>query len=108
MRQSAAPMIMHSIYFTLADPSEKTRQLLIEACQKFLSNHPGQIGFSVGTLAEDMRRDVNDLDFHVSVNMIFQNRAAHDQYQQAPRHEQFIKEAGDLSSVRRVFDSYLF
>ena len=44
-------------------------------------------------------------DFDVGLHIVFQNRAAHDEYQVAPRHKEFIEEnKGNWKKVR-VFDS---
>ena len=63
--------------------------------------------FAAGTLCEDLKREVNDRDFDVALHLVFKDKAAQDQYQTAPRHEQFIKEnKGNWTKVR-VFDSYV-
>jgi hypothetical protein len=97
----------HQVFFTLTDNSAAARQTLLAACRKHLAGHPGTISFAVGTLAGECRRPVNDRDFDVSLHVVFQDKAAHDQYQHAPRHLQFIEEnQGNWKRVR-VFDSHL-
>jgi hypothetical protein len=61
--------------------------------------------FSVGTLNSELKREVNDRDFDVALHLVFKNQAAHDRYQEHPRHLAFINEAKDLWSKVRVFDS---
>ena len=61
--------------------------------------------FSVGTLNPELKRDVNDRDYDVALHLVFTNRAAHDRYQDHPRHQAFIGECKDLWSKVRVFDS---
>ena len=46
------------------------RQLL-DACQKYLVDHPGILAFACGTLAVDHVRPVNDRDFDVSLHVTF-------------------------------------
>ncbi len=77
------------------------------ACKKYLTDHPGTVRFAVGTLAEEMKRDVNDRDFDVALHLVFKNKAAHDQYSKAQRHLTFIEENKDNWKKVRVFDSYL-
>lgn len=102
-----APMLAHMVYFSLKDNSAAAKQKLVEACKKHLSGHPGEVFFAAGTLAEDLKREVNDIDFDVALHMVFKDKAAHDQYQTAPRHDRFIAEnKGNWSKVR-VFDSYV-
>jgi Stress responsive A/B Barrel Domain len=98
-------MIVHNVFFTLKDASPKAKEKLIEACKKHLTKHPGEIHFYAGPLAEDFKREVNDRDFDVALTIVFQDRKAHDLYQDAPRHKQFIDENKDNWKKVRVFDS---
>ena len=98
-------MLIHTVYFTLHDPSPAAKQKLLGAFQKYLTGHSGMTFFAGGTLAEEYARSVNDRDYHVSLHMVFDSRASHDAYQVAPRHQQFIDEnKADWKQVR-VFDS---
>ena len=100
-------MLAHDVYFTLNDASPAARQQLVAACKKYLAGHPGTIWFSTGTRAADFTRDVNDLEFEVALHLVFRDKAAHDQYQNADRHGQFIKECAPNWKTVRVFDSYV-
>jgi hypothetical protein len=101
------PKLSHDVYFSLKDPSPESRQALIAACKKYLKDHPGVVRFAVGPIAEEMKRDVNDRDFDVALHVVFENKAAHDQYQKAERHQKFIDETKNTWKRVRVFDSYL-
>ena len=105
--QSSSQKLAHTVYFTLHEPNPERIQELLAACQHYLANHPGTEYFAVGTLVADLQRPVNDLDYHVSLHVHFQDRAAHDQYQQDPRHLEFIAKNKDNWSQVRVFDSDL-
>ncbi|MCI0460868.1 MAG: Dabb family protein [Gemmataceae bacterium] len=98
-------MLAHMVYFSLKDNSADARAKLVAACKKYLSKHPGEVFFGVGTLTEDLKREVNDRDFDVALHLVFRDRAAHDAYQDAPRHKQFIDENKDTWKKVRVFDS---
>jgi len=98
--------LAHMVYFTLKDRSPAAIDHLIAACHKYLNDHPGTVYFSVGRLA-DLSRPVNDRRFDVALHVVFENRQAHDAYQVAPRHEQFIAEAKPNWAEVRVFDSDL-
>src|SRR5207253_1187437 len=37
------PMIGHMVYFKLKDGTPENRKKLVEACEKYLSNHPGTV-----------------------------------------------------------------
>jgi len=98
-------MIAHTVFFTLHDRSEAARVKLVKACRLYLTGHPGLVFFACGTIEPAYNRPVNDLEFDVSLHMIFADRPAHDAYQVAPRHQQFIDEnKADWARVR-VFDS---
>ncbi len=105
--QAADPQLAHIVYFKLKDSSPASREKLVAACQKYLSGHEGTVYFSVGVLAEEFQRDVNDRDFDVALNLVFENKAAHDKYQEHPRHTKFIEENRDTWAKVRVFDSYI-
>jgi hypothetical protein len=99
------PMIVHDVYFSLKDNSAKAKEKLIAACKKHLTKHQGEVFFAVGTLAEELNRPVNDRDFDVALHIVFQDKKAHDQYQDHARHKQFIDENKDNWKKVRVFDT---
>jgi len=99
--------LAHNVFFTLADSSAEKIDELVAACQKYLTNHDGTDYFAAGGLVPDLNRPVNDLEFHVALHVVFKTRQAHDQYQTAPRHLQFIEENKANWAKVRVFDSYV-
>ncbi|WP_153557381.1 Dabb family protein [Roseimaritima sediminicola] len=99
--------LAHHVFFTLTDSSEASVQSLIDAANKYLDGHDGVASFAVGRRCEDLVRDVNDQDFHVSLHVVFESRAAHDAYQVHPRHLQFIEEQKGNWTTARIFDSNL-
>lgn len=99
--------LAHNVYFSLNDASPAARDKLIAACKKYLSTHPGTVFFACGSLAQELRRDVNDLAFDVALHLVFENQAAHDVYQDAPLHNQFIDENKANWKQVRVFDSFV-
>jgi hypothetical protein len=106
-QEKRGQLLAHIVYFSLKDSSPAGKDKLVAACKKHLSGHPGEVFFAAGTLCEDLKREVNDLDFDVALHIVFKDKAAHDQYQTAPRHDQFINEnKADWKKVR-VFDSYV-
>ena len=98
-------MLAHNVYFSLKDNSKPAREKLLAACRKLLTGHPGAFFFACGTLAQELRREVNDRDFEVALHIIFTDQAMHDQYQESARHRQFIAENKDNWNKVRVFDS---
>ena len=105
MAQDAPTALAHDVYFTLNDSAPARRAELVAACRKYLSGHEGQLFFSVGVLAPELARPVNDRDFDVALHMTFDGRASHAKYQEAPRHKQFIEEQQKNWKKVRVFDS---
>lgn len=101
------PMLAHMVYFSLKDNSAAAKDKLVAACKKHLNGHKRTVFFAAGTLCEDLKREVNDRDFDVALHLVFADRAAHDAYQTADRHEEFIKENKDNWKKVRVFDSYV-
>jgi hypothetical protein len=107
MPKQGEEQVMHDVYFSLKDASAAARDRLVAACYKYLKDHPGVVFFAAGTRAEDMKREVNDLSFDVSLHILFRSRADHDRYQTNEQHQQFIREnQGNWARVR-VFDSYV-
>jgi quinol monooxygenase YgiN len=98
-------MLSHDVYFTLKDNSPQAAQALVAACRKHLTGHPGTVFFAAGTLEPELARPVNDREFQVALHIVFKDRAAHDAYQAAPRHHQFVAECKDGWARVRVFDS---
>ena len=103
----ADPLLAHNVYFSLKDSSDEAKKKLVDACKKHLSNHPGTVFFAAGALVEELNRSVNDRDFDVGLHIIFKNKGAHDKYQEAPRHLQFIDENQTSWTKVRVLDSYV-
>jgi hypothetical protein len=105
--QGSQPMLSHDVFFKLKDPSPAAKEALVAACQNYLSDHPGTVWFAAGVLANEFDREVNDRDFDVALHLVFANQAAHDQYQAAPKHAEFIQEQRDNWATVRVFDSWV-
>jgi hypothetical protein len=97
--------LAHLVFFTLKDQSPASREALVAACHKYLTDHPGVVHFSAGARGEAYARPVNDQEFDVALVVVFDSEAAHDQYQTAPRHKQFIAEQSPNWAKVRVFDA---
>ena len=70
--------------------------------------HPGAAAIVHRELgAEELAREVNDRAFDVSLHVHFESRAAHDVYQEHPRHKRFIQEMNANWQAVRVFDSWV-
>ena len=98
-------MIGHNVFFQLHDNSPVARLSLVAACKKYLTGHPGEVFFAVGTLAEALDRPVNVRDWDVGLHIVFKTEADHDRYQEAERHLRFIEENKAKWKTVRVIDS---
>ena len=98
-------MLSHSVFFSLNDSSEAAVQKMLGDCRKFLSSHPGILFFACGTANQQLTRPVNDRDFDVALHIVFDSVAAHDAYQDAPSHHQFINDNKPNWKRVRVFDA---
>lgn len=98
-------MLAHNVYFSLKDRSDSSIQKLVAACKEYLTEHPGVVFFACGTLEKDLNRLVNVRDFDVALHVVFESKAAHDAYQDAPRHQTFVEENRENWAQVRVFDS---
>lgn len=103
--QDAKKALSHDVFFSLNDASPAARDALVAACKKYLTGHEGVVAFSAGVLAAELDRPVNDRDFDVALHMVFDGKASHDKYQDAPRHKQFMAENQKNWKKVRVFDS---
>ena len=97
--------LSHVVFFKLKDSSLANVQALVDACHKYLKNHPGVQFFAAGTLAKEYARPVNDHAFDVCLNIVFESRAAHDAYQTIEGHLKFIAEHKESWDKVRVFDA---
>ena len=102
--KSAGPHLVHNVYFTLNESTPENRRRLLDACHRYLTDHPGTVYFSCGVRTPDLQRPVNDQTYDVGLHVVFDSRAAHDAYQVHPRHIQFIEENRATWKEVRVFD----
>ncbi|TWT84018.1 Stress responsive A/B Barrel Domain protein [Planctomycetes bacterium CA13] len=98
--------LAHHVFFTLKDRSPVAVESLAKACEKYLDGHDGVVDFSVGTRDPELTRPVN-MDYDVSLHVIFKDRPSHDAYQTVEAHLQFIAENKDSWEKVTVCDSNL-
>jgi hypothetical protein len=105
VKEKENTLLSHDVYFTLKDNSADAKKKLVAACKKYLSGHEGEVFYAAGTLAESLKRQVNDRDFDVALHIVFKDMASYEKYAVAKRHTQFIDENKDSLKTVRVFDS---
>ena len=98
-------MLSHQVFFTVKGRERQRAENLVAACKQYLTGHPGTVFFAAGLRADGYERPVNDLDYDVALNIVFDTRENHDAYQEAERHLQFIDEQMDHWQTVRVFDA---
>ena len=103
----AGRVLAHDVYFSLRDTSPEAKQKLVDACRRHLAGHEGAVFFATGVRADELAREVNDQGYDVSLHVYFRDKAAHDVYQEHPRHKQFIAEMSSNWASVRVFDSWV-
>jgi hypothetical protein len=104
---AADRVLAHDVYFTLRDASPEAKQKLVDTCRRHLTGHEGTVFFATGVRASELAREVNDKGYDVSLHVYFRDKAAHDAYQEHPRHLQFIAEMSANWKTVRVFDSWV-
>ena len=105
MPSKPTPGLAHVVFFTLKDHTPASREAFVAACDKYLTDHPGTVHYSAGAREPSYQRAVNDQEFDVALVVVFESKEAHDQYQLAPRHKEFIAEQSANWSKVRVFDA---
>jgi hypothetical protein len=89
----------------LYDRSDAAIRKLLDDCRKYLPNHVGVLFFACGRANQELTRPVNDRDFDVALQLAFDSKQAHDAYQDAPMHQQFVHENKPNWRLVRVFDA---
>jgi stress responsive alpha/beta barrel protein len=98
-------MHSHNVYFVLNDNSPEKIDRLIADSRKYLAPTEGVVSFNCGVLEPECNRLVNDRGFDVSLHILFKDKAAHDAYQTAELHNEYIsRNKANWESVR-VFDT---
>ena len=98
-------MHLHNVFFTLNDSSGEMVKTLVDDCYTYLKPQDGIVQFFAGAREEGCSREVNDLEFHVALTVVFTDKAAHDAYQDADIHNVFVDRNKDNWAGARVFDS---
>ena len=97
-------MLGHYVFFQLEDSSEDAVEKLVQSAETLLSPSHGIVFFACGERTADLTRAVNDTQFEVGLQIVFRDRAAHDRYQEAPEHLEFIEKNKTNWAQIRVFD----
>ena len=97
--------LTHCVFFALKNNTPENCQALVDECNTYLNRPGGVVSMHVGIREADLDREVNDADFDVSLVLVFENRQAHDVYQDHPEHVTFIERNKETWRSVRVFDA---
>ncbi len=97
--------LTHCVFFSLKESTPENCQALVDDCDHFLKRPGGVVSLHVGIREADLNREVNDTDFDVALVVVFEDRAAHDVYQDHPDHRAFIERNKETWRSVRVFDA---
>lgn len=95
---------VHIVFFWLKDgTTDQQKQQLIDDCKTYLGTVKTVQRLEVGTPA-GTPRDVVDNSWHVNIVVHFKDAEAHDYYQKAQKHLDFIERNQDIWERVQVYD----
>lgn len=100
-------MHAHNVYFSFIEPTEENTAALVADAYEYLAKIDGIEFFACGTHEALLDREVNDHDWDVGLHVVFTDLAAHDAYQVAPSHDEFVARNKDNWQSVRVFDTVI-
>ena len=83
-------MFSHIVIFWIKPEVEGAEQRLIDGLNHYLTDIPGVISMHVGKCAAS-DRPVVDQSYQVALNITFENKIIHDEYQVHPMHVEFVE-----------------
>jgi Stress responsive A/B Barrel Domain len=96
-------MFSHIVIFW-TDPGEpNAADLVIAGAEQYLASLPGIVNFHAGRMARS-HRDLVDQTYQVGLNIQFETKQAQDDYQNHPRHLEFIDKCKHLWTKVVVYD----
>ncbi|MFP4104783.1 MAG: Dabb family protein [Phycisphaerae bacterium] len=96
-------MFVHTVYFWLTEGVGKGRRIDFREGLQALAAIDEVKDLFYGEAVES-ERDVVDDSYDFGLTVLFENRAAHDVYQDHPLHKGFIDNFSDLWTRVRVYD----
>ena len=86
-----------------ADTPDAARDQLLDDCRNILTQCPTVKKLAAGKPAQTPR-DVVDNSYGVGLSVAFENRADHDAYHVAPKHDEFIERNKAIWERVQVYD----
>lgn len=95
----------HTVFFWLKNPDSKDDRLTFETSLKYFINNSVYVKTKhIGSPA-NTDRDVIDNTYTYSLLLTFEDKVAHDAYQEEPNHKKFVNECMGLWNKVVVYDS---
>lgn len=96
---------VHHVFFWLKHPNDTIDRTSFEASLYNFINRSVYIKTKHFGIAAQTERAVIDNSYTYSLLLTFASKKEHDQYQEEPNHNQFIKESSHLWRKVQVYDS---
>ena len=94
-------MFSHVVIFW-TDPKKPTAaDDLLAGGMKYLKGIPGVLHFHMGRMAKS-HRAVVDQSYQIALNLVFSDKKTQDEYQDHPRHLEFVEKAFKPNCVKVV------
>lgn len=97
-------MFVHTVFFWLKEKENKQAQEALLAGLRSLESIDVIHGAYIGAPAET-RRPVIDHSYDFSITFVFEDKAAHDEYQEHPIHLKFVENCSHLWERVQVYDA---
>ena len=94
-------MFSHVVIFWTDPAQPNAAAELMAGAEKYLKPIPGVLQFHVGRMARS-HRPVVDQSYQVSLNLVFPNKQAQDDYQVHPQHVEFVEKVFERVCQRVV------
>jgi hypothetical protein len=97
-------MLTHTVFFWLKPETTAERRAEFESDLRTLLSIPGSTRAVIGKPSTTEQRPVVDHSYDYALELDFHDVAAHDAYQDAPAHHEFIARSRDIWEKVRVTD----
>jgi tetratricopeptide (TPR) repeat protein len=98
-------MLAHDIYISLKDNSADAKKKLVADAKKVIGEYEGVVFWSVGTLADSIKRDYSDRNFDVTIHIVFKDLDAYEKYMASKPRQDWVNERQAGWKQVRTFDS---
>lgn len=97
-------MLTHTVFFWLKPETTPDRRDQFEADLRALLSIPGSTRAVIGKPSTTEQRPVVDHSYDYALELDFADIQAHDLYQDAPAHHEFIAKSREIWEKVRVYD----